>query len=152
MLRGDLEEQEKALNVTSQGIFPGNTYFLPRNHRSDHLYRAAHCAPATLARNRRSLPAPGSPPHDGHSCVAKPKVSPNRPQIAAYVSAKSRSTLSETPEPLLAGVLHIYERNLVDEANCEALHTNYERFIKRRGKWRSSSSCSGLSYVTTIRT
>ena len=42
MVRGDLEEREKARHVTSQGIFPGNTYFSPKNHRSDHLYRAGH--------------------------------------------------------------------------------------------------------------
>ena len=41
MVRGDLEKREKALHVISQGIFPGNTYFSPQNHRSDHLYRAA---------------------------------------------------------------------------------------------------------------
>ena len=40
MVRGDLEEREKALHVTSQGIFPEDTYFSPKNHRSDHLYRA----------------------------------------------------------------------------------------------------------------
>ena len=39
-LKRDREEPEMTLYVTSQGIFPGNTYFSRKHPRTSHLYRA----------------------------------------------------------------------------------------------------------------
>jgi len=61
-LKQDLEEREMTLDVTSQAIFPRNTYFSRKQPRSGHLYRAGRLRPrlweATIqAQARRLLPA-----------------------------------------------------------------------------------------------